>query len=91
MTTTGLIYTPSCAEMMIGENEQEKSFLFDWYKFRGGSDHPSVNSLLKYTWEDDDGKVQTDWDKVSEVEFVPEKAGKFTFRCTQVCGNLHPF
>jgi polyferredoxin len=48
-------------------------------------------SYLKYTWEDDDGKLQTDWDKVSEFEFVADKAGKFTFRCTQTCGNLHPF
>jgi len=46
---------------------------------------------LKYTWEDEDGKLQADWDRVSEVEFVADKAGKFTFRCTQTCGNLHPF
>ena len=45
----------------------------------------------KYTWEDDNGKQVADWDKVSEVEFVADKAGKFTYRCTQVCGNLHPF
>ncbi|GAG99923.1 unnamed protein product, partial [marine sediment metagenome] len=31
------------------------------------------------------------WDRVPEVEFVAGKAGKFTFRCTQTCGNLHPF
>jgi polyferredoxin/plastocyanin len=48
-------------------------------------------TYLKYAWEDDDGKLQSDWDKVSEVEFVADKAGKFTFRCTQTCGNLHPF
>jgi len=47
--------------------------------------------FLKYSWEDDKGKPQTDWDRVSEVEFVAAKAGKFTFRCTQTCGNLHPF
>ncbi len=45
----------------------------------------------KYTWEDEKGNLKTDWDKVSEVEFVADKAGKYTFRCTQVCGNLHPF
>jgi hypothetical protein len=45
----------------------------------------------KYTWEDEDGKVQTDWDKVSQVEFVADRKGKFIFRCTRVCGNLHPF
>ncbi len=48
-------------------------------------------TFLKYTWEDDDGKLQADWDRVSEVEFVADKAGKFTFRCTRTCGNLHPF
>lgn len=48
-------------------------------------------AYLKYTWEDDDGKIHSDWDKVSEVSFVAQKAGKFTFRCHQTCGNLHPF
>jgi polyferredoxin/plastocyanin len=48
-------------------------------------------TFLKYSWEDDDGSLQSDWDRVSEVEFVADKAGKFTFRCTQTCGNLHPF
>ncbi|MGD8882588.1 MAG: 4Fe-4S binding protein [Desulfobacterales bacterium] len=48
-------------------------------------------TFLKYTWEDENGKLQADWDRVSEVEFVTNKAGKFTFRCTQTCGNLHPF
>jgi hypothetical protein len=48
-------------------------------------------AFLKYTWEDEDGNLQADWDRVSEVEFVADKAGKFTFRCTQTCGNLHPF
>ena len=48
-------------------------------------------TFLKYTWEDDDGSLQSDWDRVPEVEFTADKAGKFTFRCTQTCGNLHPF
>ena len=48
-------------------------------------------AFQKYQWKDDDGKVHTDWDKVNEVEFVADRAGKFIFRCTQVCGNLHPF
>ena len=48
-------------------------------------------TFLKYTWTDDEGKIQTDWDRVTEVEFVADKTGKFTFRCTQTCGNLHPF
>jgi len=48
-------------------------------------------AYLKYTWEDEEGNLNTDWDKVSEVEFLVDKAGKFTYRCTQTCGNLHPF
>jgi heme/copper-type cytochrome/quinol oxidase subunit 2 len=48
-------------------------------------------TFLKYTWEDEDGKLQADWDRVPEVDFVADKAGKYTFRCTQTCGNLHPF
>lgn len=45
----------------------------------------------KYNWTDDNGTVMTDWDKVSEVEFVAERSGKFVYRCTLVCGSLHPF
>lgn len=48
-------------------------------------------TFLKYSWKDDDGNLQTDWDRVSEIEFAAQKSGKFTFRCTQTCGNLHPF
>lgn len=52
---------------------------------------PQGITYLKYAWEDDDGKANTDWDQVREVEFLAEKTGKFVFRCTQTCGNLHPF
>ncbi|MBW1999683.1 MAG: 4Fe-4S binding protein [Deltaproteobacteria bacterium] len=45
----------------------------------------------KITWEDDDGKLQVDWDRVPAIEFVADREGKFSFRCTQTCGNLHPF
>ncbi len=38
-------------------------------------------AYLKYDWEDDEGKLHTDWDKVSEIEFVANRSGKFTFRC----------
>jgi len=48
-------------------------------------------TFLKYSWEDDAGNLQSDWDRVSEVEFTADRAGKFTYRCTQTCGNLHPF
>jgi hypothetical protein len=48
-------------------------------------------ALLKYDWTDEKGSVHTDWDKVRQVKFVADKPGKFVFRCTQTCGNLHPF
>jgi hypothetical protein len=48
-------------------------------------------AYLKYTWTDDEGRPHTDWDKVGEIEFIADKRGKFTFRCNQTCGNLHPF
>jgi len=48
-------------------------------------------AFQKYEWQDDDGKTHVDWDKVTEIEFVADRAGKFVFRCTRVCGNLHPF
>jgi len=31
------------------------------------------------------------WGRVASVKFVAGKTGKFVFRCTQTCGNLHPF
>jgi polyferredoxin len=48
-------------------------------------------TFQEYSWVGDSGSKETDWDKVSEVEFAAEKSGKFVFRCTLVCGNLHPF
>ncbi|MBW1774770.1 MAG: 4Fe-4S binding protein [Deltaproteobacteria bacterium] len=65
-------------------------FLLDGYPIEFVIKQQGIN-YLKYTWEDDDGSLKTDWDKVSEIEFTVEKSGKFTFRCTQTCGNLHPF
>ncbi len=65
-------------------------FLLDGYPVEFITKQQGIN-YLKYTWEDDEGKSNTDWDKVSEIEFVADKSGKFTFRCTQICGNLHPF
>ncbi len=62
-------------------------------------DHYPVDLIIKqkgivyqkYGWKDDNGKTHYDWDKVKEVEFTADKSGKFVFRCTQVCGSLHPF
>lgn len=65
-------------------------FLLDGYPIEAIIKQKGI-AFLKYTWEDDTGRLNTDWDKVSEIEFVADTAGKFTFRCTQTCGNLHPF
>lgn len=48
-------------------------------------------AFQKYEWTDDKGQVHSDWDKVRQIEFTTDQAGKFVFRCTRVCGNLHPF
>ncbi|MDP2647254.1 MAG: hypothetical protein Q8P24_20160 [Desulfobacterales bacterium] len=45
----------------------------------------------KIIWQDEKGDFHSDWDKISTTQFTAGKAGKFTFRCTQTCGNLHPF
>ncbi len=39
----------------------------------------------------DDGHQKIDWQRVSSVRFVANRTGKFIFRCTETCGNLHPF
>ncbi|UCG14251.1 MAG: 4Fe-4S binding protein [Deltaproteobacteria bacterium] len=65
-------------------------FLLDGYDVEAVIKQQGL-AYLKYTWTDDEGKAHTDWDKVREVEFTADKSGKFTFRCTQTCGNLHPF
>ncbi len=35
--------------------------------------------------------LKKDWSRVSSVKFTATKPGKFIFRCTKTCGNLHPF
>jgi len=65
-------------------------FLLDEYQVEAIIKQEGI-AFEKVTWEDDDGKLKTDWDKVSEIEIVADRSGKFTFRCTQTCGNLHPF
>lgn len=45
----------------------------------------------KFSWKDEQGNTHADWDKVDSIQFRANRSGKFTFRCTQVCGNLHPF
>ncbi len=41
--------------------------------------------------QDSEGHLKADWQRVSSVMFVANRAGKFIFRCTETCGNLHPF
>jgi len=35
--------------------------------------------------------LHTNWSRVSSVKFRAQRSGKFIFRCTETCGNLHPF
>ncbi|NIQ91237.1 MAG: 4Fe-4S binding protein [Deltaproteobacteria bacterium] len=65
-------------------------FLLDGYDLEAIIKQQGL-AYLKYTWTDDEGKLHSDWDKVREIEFLADKRGKFTFRCNQTCGNLHPF
>jgi len=45
----------------------------------------------KHTEHHHADKLMTGWSRVTRVKFVANKTGKFNFRCTQICGNLHPF
>ncbi len=65
-------------------------FLLDGYDVEAVI-KPQGLIFQKYTWEDDDGAVKADWDKVPAIEFVTDKSGKFAWRCNQTCGTLHPF
>ena len=78
-----IIFKPTSRDVTHG-------FLLDGYglEFIIKQEHVAY---LKYTWQDDDGKTQSDWEKVNSIELQADKAGKFTFRCTQTCGSLHPF
>ena len=78
-----IIFKPTSLDVTHG-------FLLDGYDLEFTIKQEGL-ALLKVTWQDDDGKIQTDWDKVKEIELVADKAGKFTFRCFHICGNLHPF
>jgi len=40
---------------------------------------------------DQKGRPKIDWQRVTAVRFVANRSGKFIFRCTETCGNLHPF
>lgn len=38
-----------------------------------------------------DENVEVTPGKITRLEFVADKAGKFRFRCSFTCGNMHPF
>jgi plastocyanin len=48
-------------------------------------------TFQKDFWQKEKGYLKTDWNRVSTVKFVAHRTGKFVFRCTETCGNLHPF
>ena len=48
-------------------------------------------TFQKHGHHSESNKLKTDWSRVSQVKFVASKPGKFAFRCTETCGNLHPF
>jgi heme/copper-type cytochrome/quinol oxidase subunit 2 len=43
------------------------------------------------TLQEKKGHLKTDWNRVSTIKFVASRSGKFIYRCTETCGNLHPF
>jgi len=48
-------------------------------------------TFRKHDWMEDKGHLHTNWSRVSSVKFRARRSGKFIFRCTETCGNLHPF
>jgi len=48
-------------------------------------------TFRKNTWQAEKGHLKRDWDRVATVKFTASRTGKFVFRCTETCGNLHPF
>ncbi|MBT3226193.1 MAG: 4Fe-4S binding protein [Deltaproteobacteria bacterium] len=78
-----IIFKPTSLDVTHG-------FLLDGYDLEFTIKQEGI-TFLKYSWEEDDGSVKIDWDKVDEIELLADRAGKFTFRCIHICGNLHPF
>jgi polyferredoxin len=48
-------------------------------------------TFRKHDWLEEKGRLKTNWSRVSSVKFRAQRSGKFIFRCTETCGNLHPF
>jgi heme/copper-type cytochrome/quinol oxidase subunit 2 len=78
-----LVFKPTSTDVTHG-------FLLDGYDVEFIIKQEGI-AFLKYIWQDEAGESHTDWDKVREVKLTADRAGKFSFRCTQTCGNLHPF
>jgi polyferredoxin len=50
----------------------------------------SVQDLNK-TSEHGVNSLGKNWARISSIKFTASKSGKFVYRCTKICGNLHPF
>ncbi len=48
-------------------------------------------TFRKDHWHKEGGRLKTDWSRVSSTKLRAQQPGKFIFRCTETCGNLHPF
>ena len=48
-------------------------------------------TFRKHDWIEDKGHLHRNWSRVASVKFRAQRSGKFIFRCTETCGNLHPF
>ena len=48
-------------------------------------------TFRKHGWMPATDHLHTNWSRVSSVKFRAQRSGKFIFRCTETCGNLHPF
>ncbi len=48
-------------------------------------------SFRKMTHAGAKDSLKRNWQRVSSVKFTASRSGKHIFRCTQTCGNLHPF
>jgi len=48
-------------------------------------------TFQRHVSHDGKGHLKNDWQRISSVRFVANRTGKFIFRCTETCGNLHPF
>ena len=82
-------YTPSRITVNKGDTVVTHGFLLDGYP---------IELILKkgiafrrFGSGEEKADRKTEWQRISSVKFVAFRPGKFTFRCTQICGNLHPF